>query len=749
NPRTFTVGDLPEVAEKEPNNDVGEAQRIELNTTVNGVISAPTDVDFVVFPGKKGQRVIVSCLTSSIDSKARPMIEMYDVSQKRIAFNRNYNGNDALADGILPEDGDYFVRLSEFTYTQGSPLHFYRLTISTAPWIDAVFPPMVEPGKPAQVTLYGRNLPGGTPEPGALVEGRPVEKLVVTVNPPTDAGAASRLTMKSRVDPRVGLTDGFEYRLKGPSGMSNPMLIAYATGKVVLEKENNDKIESAESIPVPCEVAGRIDKRQDRDWYTFNLKKGDIYTLELWSDRLGVPTDLYFAYKKDKANEAEEDDAIDILQTAQFYNRTSDPKSVRLAPTEDGQYFVGVGSRESNFAFGPRVTYRLRVTPEKPDFRVIIMPSSTYQPDTTVLRAGGLQYLDVFVQRLDGFTGPITLTAEGLPPGVTCPPSVVSTGMKQGTLVLSADASAVPFSGTFTVKGTATIAGQPAIREARPATITWSLGPQQNQNIPAITRLDQGLFLAVREAAQFKITIEPENSFIKMGEKQPLPLMLKQGDKLTVPFKITRSPETKTPITLQQISMGVNPQQAPISVGNGAALPVIAADKNDGTFIVDVKPTTPPGTYTIVMKASTPIQFAKEAKKNVALTIVTATTPLVIKVLPTVVAKVTATPKGNLKPGMPGEVTVKVERLNEYTGDFKVKLTLPPTAKGLSADEVTIPAGKDEIVVPVKVAADATAGTIQNVVATATGTVEGKIPIVQDTKFNLTVDKVAPVKDKK
>ena len=56
NPRFFCVGDLNEVIEKEPNNDVGEAQRVELNSTINGGISAGTDVDFYVFNGKKGRR---------------------------------------------------------------------------------------------------------------------------------------------------------------------------------------------------------------------------------------------------------------------------------------------------------------------------------------------------------------------------------------------------------------------------------------------------------------------------------------------------------------------------------------------------------------------------------------------------------------------------------------------------------------------------------------------------------------------
>src|SRR5713101_1722474 len=64
NPRAFVVGDLNEVVEKEPNNDLDQAQRVDLNTTVSGVISAPTDVDYFVFSGKKDQRVMVSCLAS-------------------------------------------------------------------------------------------------------------------------------------------------------------------------------------------------------------------------------------------------------------------------------------------------------------------------------------------------------------------------------------------------------------------------------------------------------------------------------------------------------------------------------------------------------------------------------------------------------------------------------------------------------------------------------------------------------------
>ena len=45
---------LNEVAEKEPNNDVEQAQKIEIGSTVTGTISAATDVDYFSFLGKKG-----------------------------------------------------------------------------------------------------------------------------------------------------------------------------------------------------------------------------------------------------------------------------------------------------------------------------------------------------------------------------------------------------------------------------------------------------------------------------------------------------------------------------------------------------------------------------------------------------------------------------------------------------------------------------------------------------------------------
>ena len=52
---------------------------------------------------------------------------------------------------------------------------------------------------------------------------------------------------------------------------------------------------------------------------------------------------------------------------------------------------------------------------------------------------------------------------------------------------------------------------------------------------------------------------------------------------------------------------------------------------------------------------------------------------------------------------------------------------------------IDIVAGKDEVTIPVEVAADAKVGGITNAVVTATGTVHGKFPIAGEAKVNFTV----------
>jgi hypothetical protein len=731
NPRPFAVGDLPEVEEKEPNNDEFQAQKVQLNCVVNGVINTPTDVDYFSFPGKKGQRVLLHVAASSLDSRARPEVQLYGPGGAWLVTNRNYHNADALADAILPADGDYIVRLYEFTHTAGGTDYYYRLTITTGPWIDAVMPPMIEPGKTAQVTVYGRNLPGGQPVPGAFVDGHTVEKVTASITAPSDPLALQRLALSDRIQPRSSGLDGFEYRIQGSAGWSNPCLIQFARAPVILEKEPNDKPEAPQEVQVPCEIAGRLDHRSDRDWYAFAAKKGDVFMIELFGDRIGTPADFYFSVRPADAKASsmgEFDDNRETISAFQFNTGTTDPQPYRFEAKQDGRYLIRVSALDAGTEFGPRHLYRLRVTPEQPDFRLIVMPNTAQLPEAGILPAGGELSYDVLVWRQDGFSAPITLTAEGLPAGVVCPPQRIGPGQKQATLVLSAAAGAAPAVAAITVKGSAVVAGKQLLREARSATISW---PLAQPNIVAISRVDRQLVLAVRDKPPYRVSAKETA------------LAIKQGDKATLNFQVARLwPDFKGPI---QVGGFPGPQQnQPLIPGvqfNNNQPITIAPDKTDGSGVLNISNNAVPGVYSFVLRGSAQHQYEKVAKgPKVNTGLAYPALPVTLTIVPSSLGSLSAS-AGNLKVGAVGDLTIKVSRSNGYTGEYKLKLVVPAGVKGISAADASIPAGQNEARLKVQIAPDVKPGGVPNLVVQAVAMFEEKTPVVSETKFNLNVVK--------
>jgi hypothetical protein len=726
NPRTFVVGDLPEVLEKEPNNDVDQAQRVELNSTVNGTIATPTDVDYYVFAGKKGQRVVVSCLATSIDSKLPAALELYG-GGRLLASNRDYREGDAVLDCTLPEDGDYQVRVFGFTYTQGSPDHFYRLTISTAPWVDAVFPPVVEPGKATRLEVYGRNLPGGKLDPSALCDGRPLEKCVVTWQAPKGPGVTERLAFRGLVPPKSTGLDGCEFRLRNEVGSSNPFLLTYAHAPVILDNGDNDTPESAQRVSVPCVIAGRIEKRRDRDWYAFTAKKGDVLSIEAFGDRLGAPEDLYFQLRSAATKQVltEQDDNPEIMNPVHFLTRTEDPPRYRFVAPADGEYELLVASREAYIQAGPRFLYTVRIGPEEPDFRLVVMPHVPNDPEACVLPRGGRTYCTVYVWRQDGFSGDVELSADNLPEGVTCPPQTVGREQREGTLVLSATDDAPLGAGKIRVKGTAVIHGKKVEREARAASVTWSV----QQNVPPVSRLDHDVVLAVRAEAPYTLTAGLDHAVVLQGEKVEVPVTVKR-----------HGSDFKSPVQVAALNLpspqGNRQQQLP-------ALLTLNAGTDQGRVTLNINANAPPGRHTIVLRGQAPFTMPREGqqRQRQPMTVFEPSEPIVVTVLPKQLANVTLSPNNaTVRLGKETEVVVKVNRLFEFEGEFKVELVLPPGTKGVHAAEATVPAGADEARLVIRADADAGTGGRGNLTVRTTAVMYDK-PVPQETRLNLNVTK--------
>ncbi|MBI3409233.1 MAG: hypothetical protein HY040_12875 [Planctomycetes bacterium] len=718
NPRAFVVGDLKEIMEKEPNDDVNKAQPIELNSTVSGVISAPTDVDYFQFAGKKGQRVVLSCLTGTIDSKLPVEMKLFGPGDRDLGSNRGYQNNDALLDAVLPADGDYLVRLCSFTYTQGGPDYFYRLTVTTGSWIDAVFPPTVELGKEAKVAVYGRNLPGGVLDPSMIVEGRTLEKVMVAVKAPADPRALHRLEFPGLIVPASSILDGFEFRLPNKTAASNPYLLTFARSPVIPEEEPNDTPETAQKVPVPCEIAGRIDKKGDRDWFRFEAKKGQALGIEVFGDRLGSATDLYFVLRDEKGKTlAEQDDNPDIA-APHFFTRTEDPPRYRFVPSADGAYLLMIGARDANSQFGPRHLYTVRIAPDEPDFRLVAMPFNSLAPDSAVLHQGSHQALQVFAFRLGGFTGDITLSADSLPEGVTLPPQVIAGSQKQAALVLSATPNAPFMGGPIRIVGTATVGGQKLIREVRSASVSW---PVQQLNIPTISRLDRELVMAVRDKAPYTLGIEKTKVIVQQGEKIQIPIRLN-----------VLSPEFKSTVQLVSLSMPTGMTMQPASVSTG---------KESLTLNFDAKANVLPGNYTLIVRGQTQ-PVGKPMPPKGPPNVVQTAPPVTVTIVPKQLAKLSV-PANPVKiaVGKEGVIPVKVARQLDYAGPFKLDVVLPPDIKGVTGEPSSIKPGENDGKITIRVEPGAQAGSNVVLQVRAIALFNSETPVAHEAKVTLNIAK--------
>ena len=468
NPRSFVVGDRKEFLEVEPNNTLDKPMEIELNTLINGRSDGATDIDYYKFSGKAGQRIIAECRARRIDSRMDSMVELYSAAGRKLATSHNEQRRDPLLDYTLQADGDYVLKLYDFVYGGGAD-YFYRLAVHTGPHIDFVLPASGLPGTTAEYTLYGRNLPGG--QPSAFKAGKhPLDQLKVQIALPADATV---LQPGEAVGAAESGIDGVSYSLSSPVGNSNPATIFFASSPVAIEQEPNDTPDKAQKLVVPAEVSGMFQVRSDSDWYTFDAKAGDIYWIEAFGERNGSQADPYLVVervgpKNDKGEEAItrmtalDDNPLNIGGT--LFNTITDDPAFRFVAPAEGVYRVLLRDRYFESRGDSRLTYRLAIRKETPDFRLVMLPPCPTTDANQLMSTwdlglckGDNGHVNVMAFRRDGFNGTIDLSAEGLPPGVICPGASIGPGQNSATLVISTTEQAAEWFGAVRIIGKARI----------------------------------------------------------------------------------------------------------------------------------------------------------------------------------------------------------------------------------------------------------------------------------------------------
>lgn len=136
----FVVGDLPEVVENEIDGDP-IPEPVTLPVTANGRIFPREDIDLWAVKLTKGQTLSALATTAGIRSPLVAKLEIVDGNGTVLARcgPRAALGADASVRFTAPADGTYHVRIAD-ARGQGGPAFVYRLTMTTDPVVDSVFP---------------------------------------------------------------------------------------------------------------------------------------------------------------------------------------------------------------------------------------------------------------------------------------------------------------------------------------------------------------------------------------------------------------------------------------------------------------------------------------------------------------------------------------------------------------------------------------------------------------------------------
>jgi hypothetical protein len=574
----FEVGrGLTEIAEKEPNDSPEKAQTVPLNVAINGKSDNNGD-DYFRFPAKKGQRVVVDCRAIRLNSRLRAIIALATTDRKVLAGSRPYYfQTDPLIDFVAPADGDYLVRLHDMTFQGGLP---YRLVISDHPHIENAFPPAIAPGSKAELTLLGRNLPGGKPAAAWVIHDHPLEQLTWPFTAPS---AAYGFRMINHLASPTLNARGVQLWPAGIKDCLNPVTLASGDLPITLEREPNDSKETAQALTLPTTVCGRLDRPGDIDWYTFTAKANEAINVDLLCERLGLPGDPFVIVFDAKGQELAtiDDHGVNFNALAQF-NR--DPVGLFRVPS-DGTYRLFVQDRYQ--AGGARYQYVLRLAKNEQDFYPVVVHETPSDPSCPVVRQGGSAHYDFCINRRN-LSGPVTVEAEGLPKGVTCPPVHVSAQTQSANVIFTAAADAPEWAGPIRLKAWAMIDGKRVERPVRCAQRRW---PIANINTSLEVR---EICLAVRSTAPYAVRLA--------GDKLSVPA----GETLDAKASVARHwPDFKGKVQLN----GLN-----LPPGFNLATADIPADQTTATLKLKVAPNVPPGEYSIAVRGDAQVPFTADPK---------------------------------------------------------------------------------------------------------------------------------------
>ncbi|PQO27060.1 PPC domain-containing protein [Blastopirellula marina] len=370
----FYVGALPEVNEKEPNNDFKEPQPIEMGTTVNGVVQNE-DVDYFVVEAKKGQRI------SAELAGLRLGLTFFDpylaiLNEQRFELAKSDDEpllfQDCVCSLIAPEDGKYIVQVRESSYG-GNGNCVYRLSVGSFPRPLGIYPTGGKPGEEIDVTWLG------------------------------DASGIQTAKVKLPETPGE-----FLYYPEDEYGIApSPNRLFVSDLPTTVEVEPNANREQATPMAGPGMASGVIGEKGDEDYFKFPAKKDQEYDIRVYA-REEIRSYL--------------DPVVNVFQGSDGKHIQGNDDSngnidsyLRIKAPEDGDLVIRV--RDHLNSGSPLNVYCVEVTQRTPSLTVEVPEVRQYVARTVSIPQGNTMAVLLSARR-ENFGGDLNFSFEDLPEGV-------------------------------------------------------------------------------------------------------------------------------------------------------------------------------------------------------------------------------------------------------------------------------------------------------------------------------------------
>lgn len=420
-------------SEKSANNSAEQAEQVSLPATLCGAIEANEDVDFFRFHAEEGQRFCFHVRAMRLQNRIHdlqahvdPILTLRNENGSTVATNDNKFFADPLLCHTVTTTGDYTLEIRDVRY-QGNKYWEYSIECGLEPLVVAVHPLAINTSQTDQAQAVPI-----TGETGAA------------------GGAAQPRKLKLLADPVNGVADAV---VVSEDRESNPIDVVVSKHPVQVESaQANDSIEDAAAIPVPCTIAGRIEAAADLDYFAFEAKKGETFSVRVTARQLQSELDSIVRILDGNGKSLVENDDLN-----RYRHKFADSWIEHWSAPSDGTFYIEI--RDLHLRGGPEFAYAMDVEKSEPTFELYL------DTDKTQLTPGTSGVVFVNAVRKNGFTGPISLDVSGLPKGVSAECGIILADRRDGCIILTAEPDAKLDYSIMTVTGHASVGEGDAARQ--------------------------------------------------------------------------------------------------------------------------------------------------------------------------------------------------------------------------------------------------------------------------------------------